>query len=155
MNRLDAFTVAAMPEYMRLDTYGRGVGITVQEAAASCVAVAQTVMAAVDKVGTPAEVVEPEIDESTGAAIVNPEVLDRPVAFLNLGMRASNTLEKLEVKTLGELTKITRKELGGVHGAGEGTINEIVAKMRKLELHLMANLHPVSGTLGMVKGMVS
>ena len=139
MNRLDAFTLAAMPEYMRLDTYGRGVGITVQEAAQKCVAVAQTVMAAVDKVGTPAEVVEPEIDDSTGAAIVDPEVLDRPVAFLNLGMRASNTLEKLEVKTLGELTKITRKELGGVHGAGEGTINEIVSKMRKLELHLMKN----------------
>lgn len=139
MNRLDAYVMAAMPEYMRLDTYGRGVGITVEEAAQKCVAVAQVVMAAVDKVGTPAEVVEPEIDESTGAAIVDPEVLDRPVAYLDLSGRAARAVACLEVETLGDLTKITRKELGDVPKVGESTINEIVAKMRKLGLHLMRN----------------
>ena len=51
-----------------------------------------------------------------------------PINMINFSVRASNILEKLNINTINDLNKLTKKQLKSVENLGMKTLNEIIDK---------------------------
>ena len=141
MTRLDSFVIASIPDHMQFGSYHNK---SMQEAAEHCVAIGLAVMNAVDAVSPPEACISSGMGEarSTGSEVVVVDVeaarepskadlalLERPVSFLNLNSRALGIMDRLTIRTVGELVAVTRLKIETTRGVGETTVNEIVGKL--------------------------
>ncbi len=65
-----------------------------------------------------------------------PAVLDLPVADFELSVRCRNCLEKMNIRTLGDLTRITERELLAYKNFGDTSLEEIRAILAQHGLRL-------------------
>ena len=63
-------------------------------------------------------------------------VLDTPITDFELSARARNCLKKVEIRTLGDLLRVTEAELMAFKNFGETSINEIKAMLNSRGLRL-------------------
>lgn len=70
-------------------------------------------------------------------------VLDVSVADFELSVRSRNCLRQMNIKTIGDLLKITEVELLGYKNFGETSLNEIKAMLVQRGLKLGQSLQPV------------
>jgi DNA-directed RNA polymerase subunit alpha len=63
-------------------------------------------------------------------------LLETPVTDFELSVRARNCLKKMNIRTLGDLLKITEAELLGYKNFGETSLEEIKAMLTNKGLHL-------------------
>ena len=68
---------------------------------------------------------EGEDEEGAEAVDLNAELLSKPVDELNLSVRSRKCLEKLNIRTLGDMVKKTDAELLGCKNFGVTSLNEI------------------------------
>ncbi len=80
---------------------------------------------------------EPEIDE---ALILRDRYLAKPVADLELSVRAGNCLETANIKTIRELVVKTEKEMLEYKNFGKTSLNEIKDQLANMGLTLGMNL---------------
>ena len=64
------------------------------------------------------------------------KVLEIPVTDFELSVRARNCLERMNVRSLGDLTRITEQELLSYKNFGETSLNEVKQMMASKGLHL-------------------
>lgn len=72
------------------------------------------------------------------------EFSDMPVLDFGLSVRARNALRKLEVKTVGDLTKLTEKDLLACKNFGESSLREIEGILDRMTLALRPREREVS-----------
>ncbi|HUT30505.1 MAG TPA: DNA-directed RNA polymerase subunit alpha C-terminal domain-containing protein [Sedimentisphaerales bacterium] len=82
------------------------------------------------------ESVEGEGEEGDDGVDEAQEILNQPVEELNLSVRARKCLQKLSIRTLGELTKKTEAELLGCKNFGVTSLNEIKKALEGYGLEL-------------------
>lgn len=63
-------------------------------------------------------------------------ILDTPITDFELSSRARNCLRKVEIRTLGDLLRVTEAELMAFKNFGEASINEIKAMLNSRGLRL-------------------
>lgn len=63
-------------------------------------------------------------------------MLETPVSDFDLSVKTRNSLRKIEVRTLGDLLRITETELRNFKNLGDGSIEEIKAMLAQRGLHL-------------------
>ncbi len=71
------------------------------------------------------------------------EVLDRPISFLELSVRASNCLESENISTIREVVNCTEEELLAIRNFGNTSLDELKEKLAGLNLTL-GMLHTTS-----------
>jgi len=64
------------------------------------------------------------------------EILNKPVSELNLSVRGRRAMERLGVRTIGDLTQKTEEELLQCKNFGETSIREVKEKLKSLGLSL-------------------
>ncbi len=64
------------------------------------------------------------------------EVLNIPISDFELSVRSKNCLERMNIKTLADLTKVTEPELLSYKNFGETSLNEIKHILNQKGLHL-------------------
>jgi len=79
-----------------------------------------------------------EISELGEAQDEDEELLNKPIDDLQLSVRARKCLQKLDIRTLGDLTRKTDAELLGVKNFGVTSLNEIKKAINNLGLSLRA-----------------
>ncbi len=79
-----------------------------------------------------------EISELSEAQDEDEGLLNKPIDDLQLSVRARKCLEKLDLRTLGDLTRKTDAELLGVKNFGVTSLNEIKKAINNLGLSLRA-----------------
>ena len=79
-----------------------------------------------------------EISELSEAQDEDEELLNKPIDDLQLSVRARKCLQKLDIRTLGDLTRKTDAELLGVKNFGVTSLNEIKKTINNLGLSLRA-----------------
>ena len=79
-----------------------------------------------------------EISEFSEAQDEDEELLNKPIDDLQLSVRARKCLQKLDIRTLGDLTRKTDAELLGVKNFGVTSLNEIKKAINNLGLSLRA-----------------
>ena len=77
-----------------------------------------------------------EGDEQQEQSLENQQLLSKPVDDLKLSVRARKCLDKLNIRTLGDLTKKTEAELLGCKNFGVTSLNEIKKSLNGLGLSL-------------------
>jgi len=65
-----------------------------------------------------------------------PEVLNKPVAELELSVRSRKCLQRLNITTLGELAMRTEAELLGTKNFGQTSLAEVKERLRQYNLSL-------------------
>lgn len=92
--------------------------------------------------------VEPFEESEVAAAPVEREelakVLEKPIAELELSVRASNCLETVDIQTIGQLISRKESDLLKVRNFGKTTLREIKQKLAKFGLTLDMELSGVS-----------
>ncbi|MEE9393792.1 MAG: DNA-directed RNA polymerase subunit alpha [Planctomycetota bacterium] len=80
----------------------------------------------------------PEPAEEMARAEVDEKVkkFAMPIAEMNLSVRSNNCLEAEEITTVGALVHRTESELLNVRNFGKTSLNEIVAKLEEMGMHL-------------------
>ena len=68
------------------------------------------------------------------------EVLNIPISDFELSVRSKNCLERMNIKTLADLTKVTELELLSYKNFGETSLNEIKHILNQKELRLGQSL---------------
>ncbi|MFH0962791.1 MAG: DNA-directed RNA polymerase subunit alpha C-terminal domain-containing protein [Planctomycetota bacterium] len=63
-------------------------------------------------------------------------VLEIPITDFELSVRSRNCLERINIRTLGDLTRVTERELLGYKNFGETSLNEIKAILAQKGLQL-------------------
>jgi len=83
-----------------------------------------------------------DMQVETEATFVGPSsaILDTPVTDFELSVRARNCLKKMQIRTLGDLLKITEAELLSYKNFGEQSLVEIKAMLSQKGLRLGQNL---------------
>jgi DNA-directed RNA polymerase subunit alpha len=83
-----------------------------------------------------------DMQVETEATFVGPSsaILDTPVTDFELSVRARNCLKKMQIRTLGDLLKITEAELLSYKNFGEQSLVEITAMLSQKGLRLGQNL---------------
>jgi DNA-directed RNA polymerase subunit alpha len=83
-----------------------------------------------------------DMQVETEASFVGPSsaILDTPVTDFELSVRARNCLKKMQIRTLGDLLKITEAELLSYKNFGEQSLVEIKAMLSQKGLRLGQNL---------------
>jgi DNA-directed RNA polymerase subunit alpha len=74
--------------------------------------------------------------EEEHAAGLRSQVLDIPVTDVELSVRARNCLKKMNIKTLGDLTRVTEQQLLSSKNFGETSLQEIREMMNSKGLRL-------------------
>lgn len=67
---------------------------------------------------------------------VSPEILGKPVTELDLSVRSRRAVDSMGVRTLGELSQHSEKELLEIPNFGQTSLNEIKEKLRAFGLKL-------------------
>lgn len=85
-----------------------------------------------------------DVDATRLTESIEETVLDLGFLNLNLSTRTTNVLtdrynryENINIKTIGDLTRYSAKDLLGMRGIGEKGIQEIRVELAKHNLHLM------------------
>jgi DNA-directed RNA polymerase subunit alpha len=80
----------------------------------------------------------PSVEISEGAVIIDEDegLRNKPVDDLQLSVRARKCLQKLNIRTIGELTHRTDAELLGCKNFGVTSLNEIKKALTNLGLSL-------------------
>ena len=78
------------------------------------------------------EPTEPSVAESRS----DQGLLSKPITDLQWSVRARNALQKLNLRTIGELTRITEAELLGCKNFGVTSLNEVKRVLANLGLSL-------------------
>ena len=73
--------------------------------------------------------IDPELEEKE-------RILSLPVKEIELSVRAANCLEAANIKTIGELVSKTEQEMLKYRNFGKKSLEEIVQKLKKYDLHL-------------------
>lgn len=83
-----------------------------------------------------------DMQVETEASFIGPSsaILDTPVTDFELSVRARNCLKKMQIRTLGDLLKITEAELLSYKNFGEQSLVEIKAMLSQKGLRLGQNL---------------
>ena len=68
-----------------------------------------------------------------------PELLNKPVAELELSVRSRKCLERLNIRSLGDLAMKTEAELLGTKNFGQTSLNEIKERLAQFNLTLRAS----------------
>ena len=76
-------------------------------------------------------------------------LLDTPVTDFELSVRARNCLKKMQIRTLGDLLRVTEVELNSYKNVGDTTINEIKSMLTAKGLRLGQGLE--GGQVGRVR----
>ena len=79
---------------------------------------------------------QPEVEEDPFVEEQDQGLLNKPIEDLQLSVRARKCLEKLSLRTIGELTSKTDAELLGCKNFGVTSLNEIKKALGDLELSL-------------------
>jgi DNA-directed RNA polymerase subunit alpha len=92
-----------------------------------------------------------DMQVETEASFVGPSsaILDTPVTDFELSVRARNCLKKMQIRTLGDLLKITEAELLSYKNFGEQSLVEIKAMLSQKGLRLGQGLE--AGTRGGIR----
>ena len=92
-----------------------------------------------------------DMQVETEATFVGPSsaILDTPVTDFELSVRARNCLKKMQIRTLGDLLKITEAELLSYKNFGEQSLVEIKAMLSQKGLRLGQGLE--AGTRGGIR----
>jgi DNA-directed RNA polymerase subunit alpha len=69
------------------------------------------------------------------------QLLNRPVTDFELSVRSRNCLQGMDIRTLGDLTRISEQELLSGKNFGETSLNEVRELMRQHSLVVGQNLH--------------
>src|SRR4051812_9186070 len=69
------------------------------------------------------------------------QLLNRPVTDFELSVRSRNCLQSMEIRSLGDLTRISEQELLSGKNFGETSLNEVRELMRHHNLVVGQNLH--------------
>jgi len=83
--------------------------------------------------------VVPTEDEPRDARQI--QVLETPLTDFELSVRARNCLKKLNIRTIGDLTRISEKQLIASKNFGEQSLNEIRQIMDKMNLKIGQSLN--------------
>ncbi len=81
-------------------------------------------------------------DAATRAAMerarrnANQELLNKPIAEMELGVRSRKCMERLQIKTIGELVSRTEPELASTDNFGRVSLNEIKKRLNEMGLSL-------------------
>jgi len=79
---------------------------------------------------------QPEMDNMSSISEQDQGLLNKPIDDLQLSVRARKCLQKLSLKSIGELTSKTEAELLGCKNFGVTSLNEIKKSLSDLELSL-------------------
>ena len=92
-----------------------------------------------------------DMQVETEASFIGPSsaILDTPVTDFELSVRARNCLKKMQIRTLGDLLKITEAELLSYKNFGEQSLVEIKAMLSQKGLRLGQGLE--AGTRGGIR----
>jgi DNA-directed RNA polymerase subunit alpha len=71
------------------------------------------------------------------------QLLDTPLSEYELSVRARNCLKKMNIRTVGELIRLTETELLAYKNFGETSLNEIKALLTRKNLRLGMNLDEI------------
>jgi DNA-directed RNA polymerase subunit alpha len=71
------------------------------------------------------------------------QLLDMPLSEFELSVRARNCLKKMNIRTVGELIRLTETELLAYKNFGETSLNEIKALLARKNLRLGMNLDEI------------
>lgn len=87
------------------------------------------------------ELIEDFGDEAKGLKFMEPEEeipqeLARSILELNLSQRAENCLERVDIKTVGELLEWNEEKLLGITNFGKNSLDEVVEKLDEIGLAL-------------------
>ena len=77
-----------------------------------------------------------EDEEGSGATVGNEGILATPIAQIEFSVRARKALERLSIRTLGELASKTEAELLDVRNFGQTSLNEVVQRLGEYGLRL-------------------
>jgi DNA-directed RNA polymerase subunit alpha len=83
-----------------------------------------------------AQVAESEEQEAGEPSVGNEGLLANPVSRIEFSVRVRRALERLNVKTLGELASKTEAELLGCRNFGQTSLNEVVQRLAEYGLRL-------------------
>ncbi len=75
-------------------------------------------------------------DDKESSAGKSSAMLDTPVTDFDLSVRARNCLRKMEIRTLGDLLRVTEAELRSYKNFGESSLDEIKAMLAQRGLRL-------------------
>lgn len=82
------------------------------------------------------EAPEPDDEAETGPIIGNEGILATPLAQIELSVRVRKVLERLKIKTLGELTARTETELLACQNFGKTSLDEVELRLKDYGLSL-------------------
>ena len=77
-----------------------------------------------------------------------PMAIERPVASLDLSVRASNCLEAAKIETIGDLVRMTESQLLQLRSFGRTSLEEVKRKLEELGLSLGMKLDEPGGVGG-------
>lgn len=86
--------------------------------------------------GEPAPIPLPEPTENPALAGMNPDVLNRSVATLELSVRSRKCLQRLGINTVGELAMRSERELLESRNFGQTSLDEIAGRLAELGVGL-------------------
>jgi len=95
-----------------------------------------------------------QVDSEPSAINLSTGVLDTPVTDFELSVRARNCLKKMQIRTLGDLLKITEAELLSYKNFGEQSLVEIKAMLQSKGLRLGQGLEGPGGRPGVRKDIL-
>jgi DNA-directed RNA polymerase subunit alpha len=97
-----------------------------------------------------------DMQVETEATFVGPSsaILDTPVTDFELSVRARNCLKKMQIRTLGDLLKITEAELLSYKNFGEQSLVEIKSMLASKGLRLGQGLEGPGGRPGVRKDIL-
>jgi DNA-directed RNA polymerase subunit alpha len=94
-----------------------------------------------------------QVETDPGASPLGNAVLDTPVTDFELSVRARNCLKKMQIRTLGDLLKITEAELLSYKNFGEQSLVEIKGMLASKGLRLGQGLEG-QGRVGVRKDIL-
>ncbi|MFM2165142.1 MAG: DNA-directed polymerase subunit alpha [Planctomycetota bacterium] len=95
-----------------------------------------------------------KVDAEPSAITGTNAVLDTPVTDFELSVRARNCLKKMQIRTLGDLLKITEAELLSYKNFGEQSLVEIKSMLASKGLRLGQGLEGPNGRPGVRKDIL-
>jgi DNA-directed RNA polymerase subunit alpha len=81
-------------------------------------------------------------------------MMKKPISELELSVRSRNCMERLNVRTIGDLMQKSEAELLAVKNFGQTSLNEIKSRLSELGLALAADAPGVGGEAAGARGLV-
>ncbi len=88
------------------------------------------------------------VDEGAASRTEREKVLQKPITELELSVRSRNCMERLNIRTVGELVSRSEQDLLGVKNFGQTSLNEIKQRLGELDLSLRQESVALGGPAG-------